>query len=135
MEAVVLEWCGYQQAAVEAANDPDVIADSDNEDNDESSSVNEPNEASFHTQRWYLMHPRERVITRNQHFPEKLASEIIPGEFEYRKDGGVRKEKIIIDKGARLAAIILVISVKNVMYTYVLKIHRLGNNVSTIFTV
>ena len=73
MEAVILEWCGYQQAAVEATNDPD--------------------KASFHTQRWHLMHPRERVITRNQHFPEKMATEIIPGEFIYRKDGETRQKR------------------------------------------
>ena len=33
------------------------------------------------------------MLTRNQHFPEKMTSEIIPGEFEYRKDGGVRQKR------------------------------------------
>ena len=93
MEAVILEWCGYQQAAVEAANDPDIIADSETDDFDDSSSDNDPDKPSFHTQRWHLMHPRERVITRNQHFPEKMATEIIPGEFIYRKDGGTRQKR------------------------------------------
>ena len=135
MEAVILEWCGYQQAAVEAANDPDIIADSETDDFDDSSSDNDPDKPSFHTQRWHLMHPRERVITRNQHFPEKMATEIIPGEFIYRKDGGTRQKRKNNRQRCKVCNDHTAYKCQNVMYTYVLKIHRLGKNVSTISTV
>ena len=84
-----MEWSGYNLAAVEATNDPDVALDSDNEVSYADELADQS--ASFHTQRWHVLHPRERIMTKDFHFPEKMDYEPT-GEYTYI-EGRIKNKK------------------------------------------